>query len=86
MKKIKAFIKCLLWDLSWWVLDDHIRTGYIHRSHFSEYTRWMSRDFPVMEDMHEYFKDKPYGQGVGHIDRHRDYMKAKYIDKATDNF
>ena len=27
-----------------------------HQSHFNDYTQWMSRDFPIMEDMYEHFR------------------------------
>lgn len=77
--KIKGHLKCVLWSLAWWVLDDTIRKHYISRSHFNEYTQWMSRDFPIMEDMYEHFK-RPYGL-VSFIDTHRNAMHLKHISK-----
>ena len=73
-------IKCLLKSLVWRILDKELRQHYIQRSHFNEYTKWMSRDFPIMEDMFEHFKDEPYGQ-ARRIDVHREEMKEKYFPK-----
>ena len=48
--------KQLLRSLAWRILDEEIRKGWIHRTSLGEYTKWMSRDFPVMEDTWEFFK------------------------------
>ena len=71
-------IMCFLKSLAWKILDDEIRKHYIQRSHFTDYTQWMSRDFPVFEDTYEFFKDRPYGQ-CGNVANHREEMKDKYI-------
>ena len=61
------------------ILDKELREDWIHRSSFNDYTKWMSSDFPVMEDTYEYFLAKPYGLGTGSVDRHRIEMKNKYL-------
>ncbi|AZU98776.1 hypothetical protein [Acinetobacter phage AbTZA1] len=37
----------------------------------------MSRDFPVMEDMYEHFKDVPYGGPINNCKR-RQELEEKY--------
>ncbi|QHJ81581.1 MAG: hypothetical protein [Caudoviricetes sp.] len=70
--------KQLLRSLAWRILDEEIRKGWIHRTSLGEYTKWMRRDFPVMEDTWEFFKDRPYGD-TGGVCRHREDMRRKYI-------
>lgn len=74
-------IMCFLKSLAWKILDDELRKHYIRRSHFTDYTKWMNRDFPVFEDTYEFFKDRPYGQ-CGNVAKHREEMKDKYISKT----
>lgn len=70
-------IKCFLRSIALRILDKELREDWIHRSNFNEYTKWMNRDFPIMEDMYEAFKDKPYGSNIS-ISRHREDMSLKY--------
>ncbi|QQO96686.1 hypothetical protein CPT_Mokit_244 [Acinetobacter phage Mokit] len=74
---MKKFIKRLLSGLAWWVLEDEIRDKWIWRGYFNDYTKWMSRDFPVMEDMYEHFKDVPYGGPINNCKR-RQELEGKY--------
>lgn len=75
-------IKSLLRSLAYKILDRELRENWIYRPHFSEYTRWLSRDFPVMEDMHEHFKNRPYGENSPQ--RHREEMYFKYIKEDNE--
>ena len=70
-------IKCLLRSLAWRILDQEIKSDYIHRGALQEYTKWMSRDFPIMEDVNTYFKDNPLGMSKN-VSRHREEMAKKY--------
>lgn len=70
-------IKCILESLAYRILDKKLRENWIHRSSLSAYTKWMSRDFPVMDDMYEFYKDRPYGD-LGSISRHREEMARKH--------
>lgn len=74
--------KDILRSIAWRILDKELRENWIQRSHFNEYTQWMSRDFPVMEDMYEHFKSKPYGQAP-FIAQHRQKMADKYKTKSA---
>jgi len=70
-------IKCILRSLAWRILEKEIGEDYIHRAHFNDYTQWMSRDFPIMEDMYRHFKKS--GQfGKMEVARHREEMAEKY--------
>ena len=74
--------KDILRSLAYRVLDKELREHYIHRAHFNEYTKWMSRDFPVMQDMHEAFENKPYGSNIS-VSAHREKMVRKYFPKQS---
>ena len=63
--------------IAWKILDKELQTNWIHRSGFNEYSKWMSRDFKVMIDMYEFFREKPYGN-CGDIESHRKEMFKKY--------
>lgn len=69
-------IKYLLKRIAFRILDSELRKNWIHRSHFISYTDWLSRDFPVMKDMQNHFKDRPYGENSA--SRHREEMSKKY--------
>ncbi|HCM31306.1 MAG TPA: hypothetical protein DIC32_06835 [Acinetobacter radioresistens] len=77
-------IKCILRSLAYRILDKELRENWIHRAHFNEYTKWMSRDFPVMEDMYEAFKNKPYGSNIS-VSSHREEMAKKHLPKKSDS-
>ena len=70
-------IKSLLEWIAYKILDKKMKTCWIHRSSLDTYTKWMSRDFPIFEDMHEFFKT-PYGT-VNNISGHREDMKSKHL-------
>lgn len=77
---IKKFIKRLLKSLAFKILDQELRQNWIHRVNFEEYARWMSRDFPIMKDMYDTFKEKPYGSNL-RVTSHREEMNRKYFPK-----
>ncbi|TVT77628.1 hypothetical protein [Acinetobacter colistiniresistens] len=70
-------IKGILKSLAYRVLDQELRENWIHRAYFNDYTQWMSRDFPIMNDMHKQFENRHYG-GPIECARHRDEMAKKY--------
>ena len=70
-------IKCILRSLAWRILEKEIGEGYIHRAHFNDYTQWMSRDFPIMEDVYEHLKKSGW-IGKVEVARHREEMAQKY--------
>ncbi|AWY10204.1 hypothetical protein HYQ09_gp155 [Acinetobacter phage vB_AbaM_Konradin] len=74
---MKKFVKKLFYGFAWWVLEDELKRAWIHRAYFNEYTQWMSRDFPIMEDMYQHFKDAPYGRAPD-VCRHRQEMEMKH--------
>lgn len=69
--------KCILRSLAWRILEKEINESYIHKGALYEYTKWMSRDFPIMEDTHDFFKDNPLGYSKD-ICRHRQAMETKH--------
>ena len=73
--------KDLIRKLAWKILENHIRENYIHREYLNEYTKEMGESFPVFNDTHLYFKDKPFGQGTG-LKRHHWKMRSKYIQNS----
>lgn len=72
----------ILRSLALRILDKELRENWIHRAYFNDYTKWMSRDFPVMEDVCQHFRDRPYGQASG--SRHREEMRRKYFLDAKE--
>lgn len=64
-------------SFAWWVLRQEIRDEYIHRGAINEYTQWMSRDYPIMEDTYHYFQDNILGMQKD-ICRHREEMAKKH--------
>lgn len=70
-------IKCWLRSLAWRLLEKEIGDQYIHRAYFYDYTRWMSRDFPIMVDMQQHFQNGgPFGKVE--VAWHREQMAKKY--------
>ena len=70
-------IKSILKSLAWRILDKELREHWIHRGYFNDYLQWMSRDFPIMNDMYKQFENRPYG-GPIECARHREEMAVKH--------
>lgn len=77
-------IKALLRRWAWWILKAEIEKGYIPKGVLNEYTQWMSRDFPIMNDTYEYFQKYGSGKYGTPICRHRSEMEKKYPKSLND--
>lgn len=59
------------------ILNEELCKNWIHRENLNIYVKWMGRDFPIMNDMHEAFKNKPCGYNINFY-QHREDMGVKY--------
>ena len=73
-------IRALIRKWAWWILEDEIEQDYIPRGVFNDYTKWMSRDFPIMVDMYEWFKKYGSGKQNKCVSRHRTEMEKKHFN------
>lgn len=70
----------LLKRWAWKILGEEIKENYIHRNDIATYTKWMSRDFPVMEVMQYYFDScKTSREIIARMDNHRQGVATFYF-------